>query len=126
MELIIGGAYAGKLTYAVQKYGFEQNELFDLAVGLPGGGDFRCFYHLEALTKRLSAEGESAESIYEKLSPFLGTGAVVISREIGCGIVPMDAEERKYRETHGRLLRLIAESAGSVTRLFFGLEEKLK
>ena len=57
MELIIGGAYAGKLTYAVQKYGFEQNELFDLAVGLPKERGCRCFYHLEELTKSLSAEG---------------------------------------------------------------------
>ena len=126
MELMIGGAYAGKLTFAVKERGLSGDELFDLSQGTPVNEQPRCVYHLEALTKRLSREGMTAEAILEALLPRLAPDAVVVSREIGCGIVPTDAEERKYREVHGKLLRLIAERSDRVTRVFFGLEERLK
>lgn len=124
MELIIGGAYQGKLTYAKNKYGFTDGELFDLSSGFPEGG-YACFYHLEALTKSAAAEGLSPEGTVKALMPHI-KNAVVISREIGCGIVPMEPEERLYRETHGAVLRMLASEAASVTRIFCGLEERLK
>ena len=52
--------------------------------------------------------------------------AVVVCREVSGGIVPMDGEERAWRERHGRLLRQLAESAGHVYRVFCGLTEELK
>lgn len=124
MELIIGGAYQGKLTYAKNKYGFSDEELFDLSSGLPEG-ERACFYHLEALTKRASEAGLSSDEIVKKLMPHT-KNAVVISREIGCGIVPMEPKERLYRETHGAVLRALAADADSVTRIFCGLPEVLK
>ena len=124
MELIIGGAYQGKLTYAVNKYGFPKEELFDLSSGFPEG-EYACFYHLEALTRLASGEGLPGEEIAKRLLPHI-KNSVVISREIGCGIVPMDPGERLYREAHGTVLRLLAENAGAVTRIFCGIEEKLK
>ena len=48
------------------------------------------------------------------------------AREIGSGVVPMDAGERAWRERHGRLLRRLAQQAGSVRRVFCGLTEVLK
>ena len=60
---------------------------------------------------------------------YAGAGAylmVVIAREIGSGVVPMDAGERAWRERHGRLLRRLAQQAGSVRRVFCGLTEVLK
>lgn len=124
MELIIGGAYQGKLTYAKNKYGFTDGELFDLSSGFPEGG-YACFYHLETLTRRAAAEGLSSDEIVKKLMPHI-KNAVVISREIGCGIVPMEPAERLYRETHGAVLRALASDSDSVTRIFCGLPEVLK
>lgn len=124
MELILGGAYQGKLTYAVEKYGFESAELFDLSSGFPVEA-YLCFYHLEALTRLAAEDGLSAEETVKRLMPFI-KNAVVISREIGSGIVPMEPGERLYRELHGAVLRALAGEASSVTRIFCGLPEVLK
>ena len=66
MDLIIGGAYQGKLTLAAQEYGLTPGDICDLAAGEPALG------------------------------------------------------------AHGRLLRQLAQQAGSVRRVFCGLTEVLK
>lgn len=125
MELIIGGAYSGKLTFAVREYGLPEEALFDLSAGLPAPEDRpRALYHLEALTRRCAASGTSAEEVLAALEPF--DDAVVISREIGCGIVPMDPAERAFRELHGQVLSGLAAKARRVVRVFAGIEEVLK
>ena len=58
--------------------------------------------------------------------PLLLAAEVVVAREIGSGVVPIDAGERAWRERHGRLLRQLAEQAGHVYRIFCGLTEELK
>lgn len=128
MELIIGGAYSGKLTCAVKSCGFSEDALYDLKNGLPKENSAPvCLYHLEAFTRHCSAIGMDAEETVKMLEPYAETdGTVIVSREIGCGIVPMDAAERAYRELHGQVLRILAEKAGHVIRVFAGLEEVLK
>ncbi|MFR8456122.1 MAG: bifunctional adenosylcobinamide kinase/adenosylcobinamide-phosphate guanylyltransferase [Oscillospiraceae bacterium] len=117
MDLIIGGAYQGKLTLAAQEYGLTPEDICDLAADDPVPG-VRCYIHLEELTRRQ----EDTESYL----PLLAAAEVVIAREIGSGVVPMDAGERAWRERHGRLLRRLAQQAGSVRRVFCGLTEVLK
>lgn len=124
MELILGGAYQGKLTWAVSHYQLAQNELADLAQGIPAD-PARCCYHLEALTWETAKAGGSAEDLYAQLRP-LFSNAVVISREIGAGVVPMDATQRLWRELHGAVLQQLAKQAGHVVRIFCGLPEVLK
>ncbi|MBR0156296.1 MAG: bifunctional adenosylcobinamide kinase/adenosylcobinamide-phosphate guanylyltransferase [Clostridia bacterium] len=125
MELIIGGAYAGKLTYAAAKYGFGEGDVLDLALRDPDGSS-PALRHLEAYTKRCAENGFSAEKTLEMLEPCLAAGAAVISREIGSGIVPMDETERRWRELHGQVLSALAKRAERVTRLFCGIPEVLK
>ncbi|MBQ4429794.1 MAG: bifunctional adenosylcobinamide kinase/adenosylcobinamide-phosphate guanylyltransferase [Clostridia bacterium] len=124
MELIIGGAYQGKLTWAVKEKGLDASELCDLSQSFPSCA-FCCFYHLEALSRRAVEAGMSADEMLDRLDPFI-ENSVVISREIGSGIVPMDAFERLWREEHGRLLSMLASRANRVTRIFCGLAEVLK
>ncbi|MBQ1685599.1 MAG: bifunctional adenosylcobinamide kinase/adenosylcobinamide-phosphate guanylyltransferase [Clostridia bacterium] len=128
MDLIIGGAYAGKLTYAVKEYGLSQGSLFDLAHGLPAPRSAPCcLYHLEAFTRACAVSSMRAEEVAAALAPFTDERhAVIVSREIGCGIVPMDALERAYRELHGQVLALLAAKAARVVRIFAGIEEVLK
>ena len=52
--------------------------------------------------------------------------AVVIARQVNGGIVPMDGEERAWRERYGLLLQKFARNAAHVTRIFCGLSEVLK
>lgn len=116
MKLVIGGAYQGKLAWAMREYGITPEEICDLAQQTPAPG-FRCYTHLEALTRRDEAP--------ERWLP-LFEDAVLISREIGCGIVPMDREERQWRERHGTFVQGLAGQAQRVTRVFCGLTEELK
>ena len=52
--------------------------------------------------------------------------AVVVCREVSGGIVPMDGDERAWRERHGTLMQELARRADHVTRVFCGLTEVLK
>lgn len=46
--------------------------------------------------------------------------------EIGCGIVPMEAFERGYRETDGRICQRIAAYSEEVHRVICGLGMRIK
>lgn len=125
MDLIIGGAYQGKLTWAAQHYDLKADDLYDLEKGLPGK-KARCLYHLEALTWQAAKSGKSPEELLAEFLPCLAEDGVVIAREIGSGVVPMDPVERLWRELHGSVVKALALRAGRVSRIFCGLEERLK
>ena len=72
---------------------------------------------LEALSRR--------EADMTRYLP-LFESAVVVCREVSGGIVPMDGEERAWRERHGTLMQELARRADHVTRVFCGLTEVLK
>lgn len=115
MILIIGGAFQGKLAYALKAYNLTENDVCDLAVSDPEPG-YKCYRHLEALSRR------------EDVTPYLPLfrDAVVITREVNGGIVPMDGQERAWRERHGVLVQRLAREAEHVTRVLCGLTEVLK
>ena len=52
--------------------------------------------------------------------------AFVTADEIGCGIVPMEAFERDYRETDGRICQRIAAYSEEVHRVICGLGMRIK
>ena len=52
--------------------------------------------------------------------------AVVAADEIGCGVVPVDREERAWREAAGRALCVLAQGAESVTRVVCGIGVRIK
>lgn len=114
MKLIIGGAYQGKLTWAVEQFGLTPDTLCDLAQGFQPGK--RCYYHLEAFTR---AGGAVSPDRFPE-------DAIVISREVGSGVVPMDAAERAWRERHGALLQQLSRRSETVIRIFCGLPQQLK
>lgn len=51
MILIIGGAFQGKLAYALKAYNLTENDVCDLAISDPVPG-CKCYRHLEALSRR--------------------------------------------------------------------------
>lgn len=116
MVLIVGGAWQGKLTYAMEQYRLTESECLDLEKHDPVPG-YRCYYHLESWTKRCEDPKAFAD---------LFKNAIVITREIGSGVVPMEQGERFWRERHGRFLRVLSKEAEQVIRIFCGLPEVLK
>ena len=118
MDLIIGGAYQGKLNYARETFALSDAEICDCR---EEGCDMtrRCLYHYEAHVLRCIRAGK-AVTLPER------GDAIVVADDIFCGVVSIDAEERLWREECGRALTAISLAAESVTRLFCGLPLRLK
>lgn len=119
MELIIGGAYQGKKAYARNKYRLDEQEIF--TCGEDGSIDFssRCICRLERYILACVREGKAPERSFRP-------DAVVLCDDVSCGVVPMDAQLRAWREAVGRFLSGLSQEAEHVTRLFCGLPQVLK
>ena len=118
MDLIIGGAYQGKLAYAMEHFHLTQEDL----AHYDGGFDTsrRCICYLEEAVYAAVAAGEPF------VLPNLRPDAVVLCTDVSCGVVPMDKTQRLWREEVGRAVCALARQADSVTRVFCGLPLKLK
>ncbi|MBE6023716.1 MAG: hypothetical protein E7231_10870 [Cellulosilyticum sp.] len=130
MELYIGGYAQGKLEYVLRKYSDKAFIIID------GARDYKeieglkqqngiIINHFHLLMKHLLAKGENVEELFEVFMAEHPT-CIIISDEIGNGIVPMEKAEREYRERVGRLLTYIASKADSVERIICGMGQKLK
>ena len=51
---------------------------------------------------------------------------VIVGEEIGSGIVPMDAFQRKWREETGRIYCMLAAKASQVWRVVGGIGQRIK
>ena len=124
MELIIGGAYQGKTQYAKNKYNLTENDIcFCDSTEI----DFskKCIDNLEQFTFCCVQNNADAVEFF-KQNKNLWNDKVIICRDIFCGVVPMGADNRKWRQETGRLCQYLSKKAASVTRIFCGLEQKLK
>ncbi len=109
MILIVGGACQGKTSYA--KEHFEKEYVI---VGA---------YHLKVREQLKAGKDplKEAEILIEELGE-----CVIISNEVGYGLVPIDAFEREYREAVGRVNCFLAEKAQQVIRVMCGIGTNIK
>ena len=125
MDLIIGGAYQGKTEYVMRTYGLEPDGIFSCGEeGLPDW-DAPCVRHLERFALWCIRRGEQPE---REILAYRDRwkNSVLVCDDISCGVVPMDAEDRAWREGTGRMLAALSREANTVTRLFCGLPQRLK
>ena len=52
--------------------------------------------------------------------------SILICEDISAGVVPMGADMRAWRQMNGLLCRYLSGEAAQVSRLFCGLEQRLK
>ena len=115
MEMIIGGAYQGKEAYARQRHPeivWTDGALAAEEELLSAQGVLR----LEEYIKKELAEGRSLAGLAEKLWS-KNPEVVLVSCEVGCGVVPVTPQERAYRETVGRVCTELAGHSSRVTRV---------
>lgn len=126
MLLITGGAFQGKLDYALEITGLDVGSVVD--------GEYceydeiyeaRIIYRFHEFIRRLLINDEDISICVEKLIKH-NPEAVIIVNEVGSGIIPIDPLDRKYRETVGRTSCLIAKSADEVHRVICGMGVKIK
>ena len=120
MILIIGGAYQGKLEFAKENLGVTDSNIYTCD---SDAIDFskRCIYKIEEFT----AHNEDPVS-YFKSHRSQWQDSVLILQDIFCGVVPMGADNRAWRQRTGRLAQYLSKEASQVSRIFCGLEQQLK
>lgn len=125
MDFIIGGAYQGKLACAKRKFDLKDEDVFTCTedTGIAFGA--RCIDKLEEFTLWCVRTGADALEIFRE-NRDLWENSVLICCDIFCGVVPLGADMRAWREMTGRLCAYLSGEADSVTRVFCGLEQKLK
>lgn len=124
MELIIGGAFQGKLAYAKNKYGLAEADICDCSKS-DIDCSASCIYHFERFALKCVKNGNNGIKILSGSLPSL-KNAVIICDDISCGVVPVEAELRAWRELTGRMLEMISKNADIVTRMFCGIPQRIK
>lgn len=110
MILVVGGTCSGKRTYAArlaQKRGWGPQEV-------------------ELDVQELLWRGGRAVRATPELVARLADMRVVTCAEVGAGVVPLDAQERLWREEVGRMACELAGRAECVVRMVCGIPVALK
>ena len=120
MILIIGGAYQGKLDFAKTTFGITEADVYTCG---NGEIDFskRCICKIEEFTFACDDPIAYFESHRQQWQ-----NSILICQDIFCGVVPMGEENRKWRQKTGRLAQYLSREASQVSRIFCGLEQRLK
>ena len=125
MKLIIGGTAQGKLARARALAGEGARVLdgADADLAALAGADILDRFHL--LVRRECAAGGDAEALARRVCG-ANPALIVVSDEVGLGVVPVDAFERRWREAVGRALCALAAEADSVERVIAGIPVRRK
>lgn len=126
MKLILGGYANGRTAYAMQNYQLTELDCFDAAAEpLARWNGQRLILHAEQLVNPWLEQGKEPCT---EILPWLERwqNAVLITQEVGCGLVPVTPQQRRLREAVGHFNRLLAECAETVERVCCGLGMRLK
>lgn len=136
MRLIIGGAYQGKLSFAMelakktdQMTENKQMEAYEVAEGCRDSFEAalkcRIIHGLHEYIRRLLKEGKNVDDFLhavQRQNPHV----IITSDELGCGIVPLDPKDREWREVSGRASVKVAQISGEVYRMVCGIASRIK
>ena len=124
MRLIIGGAFQGKMEYAQKEYpgirwvdgaACSEEELLQC----------EGVYHFHLYIRKSMEKYEEMRLFADRIireNPQI----VIITDEIGYGLVPIDAFERRYREETGRICTRLAAFSERVDRVVCGIGLPIK
>ena len=124
MIFIFGGAHQGMEEYARKVCGAreiravdEESREIDFSTGAVCG--------LERFALGCVRRGESPTEWLEAHAA-QWADCILIGQDFSCGLVPMDAEMRLWREENGRMNNLLAGRAERVVRMFCGIAQVIK
>lgn len=97
----------------------------DISFDQAAAGEFDTLLHVEELVLRLMRAGEEPQGFIQAALP-AWKGKVITADEVGCGIVPMEKEMRRFRDEAGFCAQLLALEADEVFRMVCGISQKIK
>ena len=121
MILIVGGRNQGRLGYALSEYNIDKSEVLDCSADSPDGiENAKIIYKIDELIKTVDYD-EFLCLYTDRLCD-----KIVITTETGCGLVPVDKDERLLREKIGRVNCALAKAAERVDRVVCGIGQCIK
>lgn len=121
MDFIIGGCHQGKLEYVKTQYHLTETDIMSAASLTTTNITTKpCLTDFHLYIRHLMQTNQNIEKTIADLLQ-KNDIRVIISDEIGYGIVPADAFERAYRETVGRQCCILAQHAEKVVRVICGI-----
>lgn len=124
MMLVLGGCFQGKTDYAYETFGIAHCDGTDGAVcPLEELYRTRLLYHFHEYIRRLMEAGQEfdLERLLEE-----NPDIVLVTNELGYGVVPVDRFDREYREKTGRICCQLAKRAEEVHRVVCGIGTVIK
>ncbi len=124
MIFVFGGAYQGKLDYALQQFQKTQQDVYRCT---RGNIQFNrpVIYGLEEFVLGCVEVGHEATDILIANAENL-EDKIIIACDVSCGVVPMDKGQRAFREMMGRTMIYLSKQATEVHRVFCGLGQPIK
>lgn len=124
MILVFGGAYNGKLAYIKEKYNLDEEDIFYCnSSNINLEKKVICGFHIFVRNMILENKSplEYIENNMDKLKD-----KIIITDDIGLGIVPIEKIDRIWRDEHGKSIQYISSKSKKVIRIFLGIEKVLK
>lgn len=126
MIVITGGAFQGKKAYAMELFHLAEQDMVN-------GADCteadllraKAVTDFQEYVRRVLQNGGDPSALAEKLyteNPDL----IVITNELGSGVVPADPFDRRWREAAGRAACDLAKYAAQVHRVVCGIGTVIK
>ena len=118
-ELILGGAGQGKLAYAAARYGVNAGDFYRCSPDMAPDLTAPYIYGLENYV---------LYCLRHDLQPQIDfrPDAVLVCRDLFCGVVPVEPVQRHWRDATGHYLSRLSAKSARVTRLFGGLPQRIK
>ena len=129
MILIFGGAYQGKLAYARDRFGVIDADIYHYSEEKAAAEDIPGHTKIfNGTDKWILALIKAEVDVDSAIRRFIDTNpeGIVICTDISCGIVPISAVERKWREAVGRAMAELSKASSEVVRVFCGIPTRIK
>lgn len=119
MIFIVGGAHQGKMEYARSHFQADSKEAYEIVNA----------YHevvLNQMNQNQDPLQEAERLVETHREKQTLDSLIIISNELGYGLVPMDKNMRIYREQNGRVNCFLAAKADTVIRVVAGIGTVIK
>ncbi len=126
MILIIGGSFQGKTDFAKTLSEKETPLVID-GTKLQKE-DIKCADIITNMHLYIQKRLKEDENLKIEMSEILEQNprVIVTIAELGCGVVPVEAFDRRYREMTGRISCELAKKADAVYRVTCGIGTRIK
>ncbi|MEL3961702.1 bifunctional adenosylcobinamide kinase/adenosylcobinamide-phosphate guanylyltransferase [Lysinibacillus endophyticus] len=134
MRVIIGGAYNGKKAYVKNSLLHIDQKFIHFFDGEIPSTQFteEAYVVISNFEKIILGmtdfdEDEIANQLLEAIKKLdKQTNVICICNDLGRGVVPIEKEQRKLRDTCGRLYQRLFEESKSIVRIWYGIPQIIK